>query len=123
VADPRIVSMHELVITQNLLDTVLAEARKAEAREVTGVHLVVGELSGIASDCVQFYFDILKKDTVASRATIDFTPVPALFRCRDCHTEFHSGGETVWICPDCTGCSIEILNGRDCNIESIEVEQ
>lgn len=115
--------MHELVITQNLLDTVLAEAQKAEAKEVTGVHLVVGELSGIASDCVQFYFDILKKDTVASRATIDFTPVQAELRCRNCKTAFHPGDEAIWICPDCAGYSIEIVKGRDCNIESIEVEK
>ena len=115
--------VHELVITQNLLDTVLAEAKKVEAKEVTGVHLIVGELSGVASDCVELYFDMLKKDTVAGGATIDFTAVTAELRCRDCHTEFHPGDEAIWVCPSCSGYSIEILKGRDCYIESIEVER
>ena len=113
--------MHESVITQNMLTTVLDEAKAAKARKVTRINLIVGELSGVASDCVQFYFDILKKDTAAAEATIDFKPVPARLQCRDCQTEFHPEDE-LWVCPNCASQRVEIKEGRDCSIESIEVE-
>lgn len=113
--------MHELVITQSLLDTVLDEAKAAKANKVTRINLIVGELSGVASDSVQFYFDILKKDTAVQEATIDFKPVPAQLRCRDCGTDFPPA-DGLWVCPNCGSYSIEIISGRDCYIESIEVE-
>lgn len=113
--------MHESVITQNMLTTVLDEAKAASAQKVTRISLIVGELSGVVSECVQFYFDILKKDTIAQEATIEFKPVPAQLRCRDCQAEFHPP-DALWACPDCGSYSVEIRGGRDCRIESIEVE-
>ncbi len=113
--------MHESVITQNMLTTVLDEAKAANARKVTRISLTVGELSGVVSECVQFYFDILKKDTIASEAVIEFKPVPARLRCRDCQAEFHPQDE-LWVCPNCSSRSVEIREGRDCTIDSIEVE-
>ena len=113
--------MHESVITQNMLTTILDEAKAANARKVIRISLTVGELSGVVSECVQFYFDILKKDTIASEAAIDFKTVPARLRCRDCQTEFRPQDE-LWVCPGCGSRSVEIREGRDCSIDSIEIE-
>ena len=113
--------MHELAITQNILDIVLDEAKAAQASRITRINLVIGELSGVASDCVEFYFDFLKKDNAAEQATLEFKLVPAQLRCRDCLTEFDPQ-DSAWICPNCQSHSIEIIGGRDCYVESMEVE-
>jgi len=113
--------VHELAITQNILDIVLNEAKSAQANKVTKINLVIGELSGIVSDCVQFYFDFLKKGNVAEEATLDFKLVPAELRCRDCSKVFYPK-DSAWICPDCRGTSLDVISGRECYVESIEVE-
>ena len=113
--------MHELAITQNILNIVLDEAQAAGADKITKINLVIGELSGVVSDSVQFYFDFLKKDNAAEKATIDFKLVPAQLKCRDCLTDF-SPKNSSWVCPNCQSSSIEIIRGRDCSVESIEVE-
>jgi hydrogenase nickel incorporation protein HypA/HybF len=113
--------LHELAVTQNLLATVLQEAKSANAEKITGIYLVVGELSGVVSDCVQFYFDVLKKGTLAETAVIEFKLVPATLKCRDCGSEFRLEEES-WVCPRCGNLSVEITGGRDCFIESMEVE-
>lgn len=59
--------MHELSITQSMLDIVLDQAKTADAKKVTKINLVIGELSGVVSDCVQFYFDFLKRVTPPRR--------------------------------------------------------
>lgn len=114
--------MHELTITQNILDIVLKEAEAARASKVTRINLVIGELSGVVSDCVQFYFEFLRKGSAAEGATIDFRLVPAELRCRHCLASFNPQ-DSAWVCPSCGNTSLEVVSGRDCYVESIEVEQ
>jgi hydrogenase nickel incorporation protein HypA/HybF len=113
--------MHELGVTENIVNIALAKAGEAQANKVIQINLVVGELSGFVSDCIQFYFDSLSKDTIAQGAVLHFESVPTQLRCRDCSTIFQPQ-DTLWSCPECRGQSIEISQGRELYIESIEVE-
>ena len=113
--------MHELAITQNIFNLVLEEARKAGAEKVEGINLVIGEMTGVVSTCVQFYFDFLSKGTPAEGATLFFTMVPTTARCRHCGKVFELG-EFDWACPGCGGSDMEITGGKELRVESIEVE-
>jgi hydrogenase nickel incorporation protein HypA/HybF len=113
--------MHELSITQNILTITLDNARKAEASKVSKVNVVIGEMSGIVGDCVDFYFKIISKDTPAAEAELAITNVPTLLKCRQCGNEYPAS-ENNWTCPDCEKKDFEIIAGRDLYIESIEVE-
>lgn len=113
--------MHELAITQNILDIVLDEASAVQANRITKINLVIGELSGVVSDSVEFYFDFLSRDSVADKAVLDFKLVPSELHCRNCLTNF-SPQNSLWVCPSCRNWSLEVVSGRDCYIESIEVE-
>ena len=114
--------MHELAITQSILDIVLKEAGAAGASKITRVNVVIGELSGVVSDSVQFYFDFLTKDNAAEGAMLNFKMVPTVLKCRECSTEF-SPQDSSWVCPQCQGSGMEVLAGRDCFVESIEVAE
>ena len=57
--------MHELSVTESLLEIALRHAQQAGATRVTGLHLVIGQLSSIVDDSVQFYWDFVSKDTIA----------------------------------------------------------
>jgi len=113
--------MHELSITQMMLDLVLEEARKNDAARVQAITLVIGKMSGIVDDCVRFYFDFLSRDTIAKGARLAFKPVPAKARCRECGREFKLE-ELKWVCPGCGTTRIEIVGGKELYVESIEVE-
>jgi hydrogenase nickel incorporation protein HypA/HybF len=113
--------MHELGVTENIVNIASTKAGEAQANKVIKINLVVGELSGFVPDCIQFYFDSLSRDTVAQGAVLHFESVPAELRCRDCSTVFRPQ-DTLWSCPECGGRSIEIFKGRELYIESMEVE-
>jgi len=113
--------MHEFAITQSMLDLVLEQAKKAGAREVGKINLIIGEMCGVVEEPVRFYFGFLSKGTIAERATLSFTMVPATARCRRCGKVFELG-EFEWACPDCGGDGLEITGGKELCVESIEVE-
>lgn len=113
--------MHELSITQSMVDLALEQAREAGAKRVAKINLVVGEMSGIVDECVEFYFEFLSKDTIAEGAALSFKRVPMQARCRSCG-ELFIPKEFDWSCPNCRNSQMEIVAGNELYIESIEVE-
>ena len=113
--------MHELAITQSMLNLVLEQAEKAEAKEVGRINLVIGEMTGVVEDCVRFYFDFLSRGTIAEGAALAIKTVPTTARCRGCDKLFEVG-ESDWTCPHCSGNNIEVAAGKELFVESIEVE-
>ena len=113
--------MHELGITENIVNIALAKAGEAQASKISKINLVIGEMSGFVADCIQFYFDSLSRDTIAQGAVLRFELVPAQLQCRNCSTIF-TPKDSLWSCPECRGRSVEISKGRELYIESIEVE-
>ena len=60
--------MHELPVTESILNIVLTHAKRNRARKVISIHLKIGELSDLENEWVQRYFDYLSKDTIAEGA-------------------------------------------------------
>ena len=73
--------MHEMPVTQTLLNMALEHAR---GRRVTDVYLQVGKMSAIIPDSVEVFFDYLSKDTLAEGAKLHFTMMPVEMTCQDC---------------------------------------
>jgi len=113
--------MHEFSITQSILSIALEKANVANVSKITKVNLVIGELSSVVDECVQFYFNFLIKDTVAAEASLSFERTPLQLRCRNCATVF-SPANLDWACPKCQEQKVEIISGRECYVDSIEVE-
>ena len=113
--------MHELAITQSMLDIVLERAKKSRAKKVGAINLVIGELSGFVEESVRFYFDFLAKNTIAEGAALNFKPVSPWARCRSCDKPFELR-ELDWSCPQCGGSDIEITAGKELSIDSIDIE-
>jgi len=113
--------MHELPVTEQLLNIVLEHANQADAERVLKINVVIGDLTHFNGESIQFYLDILSKGTKAERASLLISRVPARVRCKSCGNEF-TPKETDWVCPRCSGFIDEVISGRECYVESIEVE-
>ncbi len=113
--------MHEYSVTESMLSLALEKAAEAKASKITSINLVVGELSGVVPECVQFYFDAISQSTIAAGAKLNFETRAIQIRCRKCETVF-TPADHKWVCPQCRETSVEIVSGRECYMESIEVE-
>jgi hydrogenase nickel incorporation protein HypA/HybF len=113
--------MHELPITQSILDLVLAHADQAGGGKVERVHLVVGELSRVVDESVSFYWDILSRGTAAEGSELRFEHVPLRMQCDECGNTFHPQ-ELSFRCPACDAARVRVIAGRDLRVEAIDVD-
>ena len=81
----------------------------------------MGELSSMVDDSIQFYWDIIAKDTIAEGATLHFRRVPAELQCMTCFHKYHPTDKEL-VCPQCGGVGAKIITGEEFALESIDVE-
>jgi hydrogenase nickel incorporation protein HypA/HybF len=115
--------MHELSITESLLQITLKHAEAAKAEKVKQLNIVIGQMSSVVDESVQFYWDFVAKDTIAEGAILKFERIPAAFRCFNCQTEFSLNGDRPdFLCPHCQSAQVQVVSGNDFRLDSIDVE-
>jgi len=112
--------MHELPVTEDILRIVTEYAERANARRITDIYLVIGDMSSFIDESIQFYFDQLSLGTMAEGATLHFERVPTRFRCRECGETFEPEGMD-WRCPACGALGGEVIAGKEFRVDTIEV--
>lgn len=114
--------MHELSITQSLLEITLKHAESAGAKKVNQLNIVMGQMSSIVDESVQFYWDIVAKDTIAEQARLHFERVPATLHCFNCHTQFTINNREDFLCPHCQSSQVQVTGGDEFRLDSIDVD-
>jgi hydrogenase nickel incorporation protein HypA/HybF len=113
--------MHELPITESILEITLRHAQQANAQHVETINIVIGQLSSVVDDSIQFYWDMISEGTIAQGAKLNFQREPVKLQCQDCRNEYNPSSES-FACPNCHSESIKIIGGEEFYLDSIEVE-
>ncbi|UXA10283.1 hydrogenase maturation nickel metallochaperone HypA [Mycobacterium sp. SMC-8] len=108
--------MHEMAITQSVVDAV---CEHAAGRRVHGVTLEVGALCALVPDSMQFCFELATEGTVAEGAQLDIDVRPGTAHCRACGADF-ALADFFLLCP-CGSADVEVTAGQDIRIRSMEV--
>jgi Zn finger protein HypA/HybF involved in hydrogenase expression len=81
--------VHELGITQGIIDRARDAAVKNDATKVTGVYVVMTPAADFSEDSIDMYFTMLTQDDdlfLGAALHVDHRPVSAV--CLDCSDEF-----------------------------------
>jgi len=113
--------MHELAVTESILEIALRHAPSREPVRIIGLYLVIGQLSSIVDDSIQFYWDIISEGTLAQGALLHFRRIPAEMSCQNCGNRY-APSEQALACPRCSSVQIQLVTGDEFYLESIEVE-
>jgi len=114
--------MHELSVSESILDIASRHAVQAGASRVTDVHLVIGRLSSFVDDSIQFYWDFLSENTICAGAVLHFERVPARLLCLNCQHEYTLDAQ-LEPCPACHSPQIKVLTGEEFRVDSIEIQK
>ena len=111
--------MHELSITQSILDIALRHGETANAKKITDLYIVIGQLSSVVDDSVQFYWDMIAKDTIAAGARLHFNRIKAEFHCEACNHRYVMTQNLV--CPECGSSQVQVVSGEQFYLEAIDI--
>jgi hydrogenase nickel incorporation protein HypA/HybF len=113
--------MHEMGIALEIIDIVNASipADMAHPRVET-VNVKIGKLSAVVPESLRFCFEIAIQESALSGAKLEIEEIPVIARCKDCSAEFHIDGP-AFQCPQCKSGGIELMSGRELDIQSIEI--
>lgn len=111
--------MHELSVTESILNITKRYAEQENATRVTDVYLVIGDLSSIIDDSVQFYWDFVTKETICESSLLHFTRIAAKAKCLDCGFEYNL--KELQPCPQCESARFRIITGEEFYVDSIQV--
>ncbi len=114
--------MHELSVTENILKIALNHALENQAAKVTDVYVVIGQLSSIVDDSVQFYWDFLTENTLCAGSKLHFKRIEASFLCKSCGDTFLLDNR-LSPCPKCGSLLLQIQSGEEFYLDSIEIEK
>jgi hydrogenase nickel incorporation protein HypA/HybF len=109
--------MHEYGIALEIAEIAFQTAGK---RYISNINLRIGELSGVFSDSLTMYLELIFQEKQNSAPVISVEKVGAKFKC-SCETEY-APRKIFDPCPSCGSFDRVIVDGNQCTIESIEVE-
>ena len=121
--------MHELAMATQIVEAVLEEAKKNDAKKVAEVHLTIGKLTFLGTDQIRFSYEILTKDTIMQDSKLTIKEKDGIIECPSCRYKgaipveddpaYHVPVPTLK-CPKC-GESAKIVEGKECTIDSIRI--
>ncbi|MGQ9800401.1 MAG: hydrogenase maturation nickel metallochaperone HypA [Candidatus Saccharicenans sp.] len=118
--------MHEMSIVADLFTIIEEQAKKAGATKVTGVRVLIGELSGVVPELFRSAFNSYKKGTIADKARLELKITRIKFKCHNCGKKITAKNikdeSFAYVCPSCGSKEMELISGRDLYLEKLEIE-
>jgi len=114
--------MHELSIMQNVVEAALEAAQESHAIRVTSVKLRIGVLAGVVKDSLLFCYEVATQGTLLEGSSLRIEELPVIVDCAVCGMARTLPGVQSFRCPVCRTPATRLLQGRELEIESIEIE-
>lgn len=115
--------MHEMPITESILNIILKHAMMNKANKVMAIHLEIGKLSDLEDEWLQRYFDYLSKGTIAEGAKLQIERMPIRLECNACSESYtvDDASQIDMPCPHCGKKDVTLISGREYFIKNMEV--
>ncbi len=113
--------MHEYSIVQALLEQIENIAEENKATKVTKIITKLGAMSAIEPHLLEVAFDTFKEKTIADSAEFVMNIQPLTIRCKECGAVSEIE-KTHYTCLQCGSVDIEVIDGEDMYLMSLEME-
>lgn len=114
--------MHELKIAEELINIISKVTEREKLQKVTRINIQFGKMIMIVPDVFRFVFESAVRDTILKDARLNIEILLVKFACKKCKEE-NEIDDLVFICPYCGSSDLDLIQGREIFIESIEGEK
>lgn len=112
--------LHEIGVTESIVAVSIKHARSNKAKKIIKVNVALGEASGMLEHCIEFYWDLVTKDTEAEGSKVEFRKIALKAECGSCENTWNPS-KMEMVCPKCGKSNGTIKEGAGISIDSIEV--
>ena len=114
--------MHELSIVTSVVESVTESLEDYPGARVQEVRLRVGVLSAVVVDSLEFCWGLATEGTPLEGSKLVVKMVPIVMHCALCAADVELDGVQSFRCPRCDEPCSDLRQGRELEIESIEIE-
>jgi hydrogenase nickel incorporation protein HypA/HybF len=110
--------VHELALSESIVELVADCARREGMRRVTGVRIEVGAGAAVDAAALAFCFPIAAEGSVVEGAALSISHVPLRAICEACG-ECWQPGDIASLCPACRSADRRFIDGRQMRVVHI----
>ncbi|MFP4497599.1 MAG: hydrogenase maturation nickel metallochaperone HypA [Vulcanimicrobiota bacterium] len=116
--------MHEMSIVNHLFLLIRQKMEKLYKKiyPVKKVKVKVGKMSTVVPRALSFAFEVLSKNTEFENTVFKIDYIPLTIECLDCHRKMELD-EPFLFCRCCDSFNVEIITGRELEIDSFEIQE
>ena len=115
--------MHELSIVSSIVDSVTETLASYPGARVKEVRLRVGALASVIEDSLQFCYGIATEGTPLAGSVLIVKTLPVKMHCSKCAQDVEIATLQSFRCPLCNEAVTDMLQGRELQIDSIEIDE
>jgi len=113
--------MHEIAMVEDVFRIIFRVAEENQISRIDRVNIVIGEYLQVKPSLFEFAFESAKEGTIASGASLNLVTRPVKLKCKACN-ELFCLNDLKYSCPLCGSGELEIIDGKDMYVKSIEGE-
>ena len=124
--------MHDITMARSIVETVLEAAKEQGAEAILEIDLVIGELTLLSPDQMDFWVRELLHGTIGEGAEVSIEQRAPQVRCKQCGYEgavevsddpiYHLMAFTPR-CAECGSTDLEVIAGKECTIRNIRAQR
>jgi hydrogenase nickel incorporation protein HypA/HybF len=111
--------VHEMALTESIVEIAVEAAKKQGAARVARVFVEIGELSCVEPEALQFCFAAVAAGTLAEGASLEIKHIAGAGWCAHCR-KLTPLAERFGLCPDC-GQSVRMTAGGELKVREMEI--
>ncbi len=122
-------TMHEVSVVSDIVNAILKELEKHNAERVEEVTLVIGDLTNLGEEQMEFAYEIVTKGTILEGSKLIIEKEEIRVLCKKCgyegevenlQSDYDNHFIPILSCPKCKG-DVKVTAGQTCCVKNLRI--
>jgi hydrogenase nickel incorporation protein HypA/HybF len=113
--------VHEISVAERMVAIAVAVANENGGGRITGMRLLIGALTCVDSETLEFAFGVVTRGTAADGCRLEIVRVPTRLSCLTCGIEAER--DLLEPCGTCGSVGGDVLAGRELRVDAIDLDE
>ena len=121
--------MHEVSVVSDIVSAILKELENYNVERVEEVVLVVGDMTSLGDEQLEFAYEIVTKETKLEGSKLIIEHEKIRVKCKECdyegevrmlESDYGEHTRPILSCPKCNG-KVRVIAGQTCKVRNLKI--